>query len=55
MKICQLEIEDENEWKGVLITPVFKGEDNDLICNYDPISILPVPSKVLEKSVATYS
>ena len=40
-----------SDWKHALITPIFKSgsaSDND---NYRPISILPILSKILEKSV----
>jgi hypothetical protein len=31
------------------ISPIFKGEDKELVMNYRPISVLPVLSKVLER------
>jgi len=39
-------------WKIAVITPIYKSGDKDKACNYRPISILPVVSKVLEKIVA---
>lgn len=39
-------------WKIAVITPIYKSGDKDQACNYRPISILPVVSKVLEKIVA---
>ena len=34
--------------------PIFKGEDEQLVQNYHPISVLPFFSKIVEKIVATY-
>lgn len=41
-----------NVWKLAAVFPVFKGGDRLSICNYRPISILPVVSKVAEKLVS---
>ena len=38
--------------KTAIVTPVFKSGDCHETCNYRPISILPVTSKVIEKVVA---
>jgi hypothetical protein len=38
-----------NELKIAKISPIFKGEDKELVMNYRPISVLPVLSKVLER------
>ena len=34
--------------------PIFKGENEQLVQNYRPISVLPFFSKFIEKIVATY-
>ena len=39
-------------WKKSRVIPIFKSGAADQTCNYRPISILPVFSKVLEKIVA---
>lgn len=39
-------------WKKAVIVPVFKSGTQDSMCNYRPISILPILSKVIEKVVA---
>ena len=36
------------------VIPIFKGEDEQLVQNYRPISVLPFFSKFWEKIVATY-
>ena len=38
-------------WKRAKIKPVFKSDDVNKVENFRPISILPVLSKLLEKSV----
>ena len=38
-------------WKCAIIMPVHKGGDGASPTNYRPISLLPVPSKVLEKHI----
>ena len=40
-----------NLWKIAKICPIFKSGNSDLVENYRPISILPILSKLLEKSV----
>ena len=40
-------------WKVTRVTPLYKAEDNLLVENYRPISVLPVLSKVLERVVHT--
>ena len=39
-------------WKTAIVTPIFKSNDPMNVCNYQPISILPVISKVAEKCVS---
>lgn len=39
-------------FKTAVITPVFKSGDKYEVCNYRPISILPVVSKIAEKVIA---
>ena len=36
------------DWKSSNITPVYKSGNKSLVSNYRPISLLPIPSKVLE-------
>ena len=36
------------------VIPLFKGEDEQLVQNYRPISVLPFFSKIIEKVVASY-
>ena len=43
------------KWKRANITPVFKKDDPTLSCNYRPISLLCVLSKVLERCVHGHS
>ena len=39
------------DWKSSIITPVFKAGDPKLATNYRPISLLSIPSKLLERIV----
>ena len=39
------------EWKCSNVTPVFKAGDKSLVSNYRPISLLSIPSKILERIV----
>ena len=39
--------------KKAVVTPIFKEDDKNEIKNYRPISILPVVSKIFEKSATT--
>ena len=36
------------------VIPLFKGEDEQLVQNYRPISVLPLFSNIFEKVVASY-
>ena len=38
-----------DEWKSSKICPLFKKGETSFICNYRPIAILPVVSKLIEK------
>lgn len=38
-----------NSWKTSVIASIFKSGNPQSVCNYKPISILPVVSKVAEK------
>ena len=40
-----------DDLKAARVTPIYKNGDKDNLCNYRPISILPVCSKILEKLV----
>ena len=40
-----------NLWKKANVVPLHKKDHKDLCCNYRPISILPVTSKLLERIV----
>lgn len=55
MQIINLSISQgvfPNSWKTSVISPIFRSGDPQSVCNYKPISILPVVSKVAEKWVA---
>ena len=38
-------------WKVAKVIPQFKGGDRDMVGNYRPVSLLPIPGKLLEKIV----
>ena len=40
-----------NKWKTAKIVPLFKGGEKTLVKNYRPVSLLPLPGKLLEKIV----
>ena len=42
-----------NDWKCAKVIPLFKSGDQSDVSNYRPISILSVPSKILERHVHT--
>ena len=37
----------------MLVVPIFKGGDRERVSNYRPISLLPLPNKLIEKVVHT--
>ena len=39
------------DWKHSVISPIYKGGDRSLPCNYRPISLLSVVSKILESII----
>ena len=39
-------------YKTAVITPIYKNDDPEDICNYRPISVLPTLSKILERSAS---
>ena len=40
-----------DKWKVAKILPLFKGGDRENVNNYRPVSLLPLPGKLLEKIV----
>jgi retron-type reverse transcriptase len=40
-----------HDWKRAKVTPIYKDGDKYDVCNYRPISVLPVISKILERAV----
>ena len=38
-------------WKCAKVTPLYKGGDRHTVGNYRPVSLLPLPSKIIEKIV----
>ena len=38
-------------WKIATIVPLYKGGGNDEVSNYRPVSLLPIPGKLLEKLI----
>ena len=49
---CSLAVgEFPNKWKIGKIIPLFKGGDRENVNNYRPVSLLPLPGKLLEKIV----
>ena len=40
-----------DKWKVAKIIPLFKGSDRESVNNYRPVSLLPLPGKLLEKLV----
>ena len=42
-----------DKWKLAKIVPLFKGGDRENVSNYRPVSLLPLPGKLLEKIIHT--
>ena len=40
-----------DEWKVAKVIPLYKGGDREVVGNYRPVSLLPLPGKILEKIV----
>ena len=40
-----------DEWKIAKVIPLYKGGDREMVGNYRPVSLLPLPGKLLEKIV----
>ena len=40
-----------DEWKVAKVVPLYKGGDRENVSNYRPVSLLPLPGKLLEKIV----
>ena len=40
-----------DSWKYAMVTPLFKGGHRHFVGNYRPVSLLPLPSKIIEKLV----
>ena len=54
--LCNLSLETEvfpAKWKKALVIPIPKTGDKKEVSNYRPISLLPLPGKLLEKLVHT--
>lgn len=43
-----------SQWKSANIIPVFKKGDKDDVCNYRPISLLCIVSKVMERCIVNH-
>ena len=57
VKICNSSIKTgcfPDTWKMARVSPIHKKDSKEDICNYRPISILPITSKILEKHVAIH-
>ena len=52
--ICILSLNNSkfpDDWKKAKVTPFFKSGDKSNVSNYRPISVLPIISKVIERTV----
>lgn len=52
INLCFKESVFPNNMKRAVVVPVFKTGDRGDVCNYRPISLLPVISKIIEKAIA---
>ena len=53
-RIYQHSLQNEtvfSQWKSARVTPIHKGDDEPDAANYRPISLLSIPSKILESVV----
>lgn len=50
--LCAQTGETFNDWKKARLVPVFKRDDATDVSNYRPISLLSVPSKIMESCVS---
>ena len=50
--LCAQAGETFNDWKKARLVPVFKKDDATDVSNYRPISLLSVPSKIMESCVS---
>ena len=40
-----------NTWKMATVIPLYKGGYRNIVSNYRPVSLLPLPSKIVEKII----
>ena len=54
IKLCVTSGKIPDKWKIATVTPLPKGGDLTDVSNYRPISVLPVPGKILERLMHTH-